>query len=104
MGGFSKLFVVGEPGGFQGADGVNPIHFIILIGNSDRQWLEVKYFDPMTVPSGNIRTIIPERPNDPAKPSLCSAGEGGRVMAYGGRPVFLQVLQPQQGRRLSRID
>ena len=66
MGGFSKIFVVGDLGGFQGADGVNPIHFIILVGNADRQWLEVKYFDPTIVPIGKVRTIIPEGPDDPA--------------------------------------
>jgi hypothetical protein len=66
MAGFSKIVVVGDLGGFQGADGVNPIHFIILVGNADRQWLEVKYFDPTIVPIGKVRTIIPEGPDDPA--------------------------------------
>jgi hypothetical protein len=45
MAGYSKLYCVGGLGGYLGADGINPILFQILIGNADRQWLEVHYFD-----------------------------------------------------------
>jgi hypothetical protein len=66
MAGYSGLYVVGGEGGFMGADGVNPIGFQILIGESDRQWLEVHYFDTNIKPIGKLRTIIPE---DPAHPN-----------------------------------
>jgi len=66
MAGFSKIFVIGGRGGFAGFDGVDPIELIILVGNSDRQWLEPHYFDRTVVPIGQIRTIIPAAPNDAA--------------------------------------
>ncbi len=65
MAGFSKIYCVGGLGGFMGADGINPIFFQILVGDADRQWLEVKYFDKTIKPMGNITTIIPEGPNHP---------------------------------------
>ena len=55
MAGFSKIYCVGGLGGFQGADGVNPIFFRILVGNSDRQWLQVHYFDQTIKPIGRLR-------------------------------------------------
>lgn len=45
MAGYSKLYVVGGLGGFMGADGVNPIDFLVLVGDADRQWFEPHYFD-----------------------------------------------------------
>ena len=60
MSGYSKIFVVGNTG----FDGINPIYLQILVGNSDRQWLEPHYFDKTIQPIGKIRTIIPEKPDD----------------------------------------
>lgn len=65
MAGFSKIYCVGGLGGFQGADGVNPLLFQILVGEADRQWLQVHYFDSAIRPIGKIDTIIPARPDDP---------------------------------------
>ncbi len=65
MAGYSKLYCVGGLGGFQGADGINPIFFQILVGDADRQWLEVHYFDKRIKSLGNISVIIPEAPNHP---------------------------------------
>ncbi len=65
MAGFSKLYVIGGPGGVQGADGVNPIAFQILVGEGNRQWLEAHYFDPEIQPLGQVRTIIPAGPDHP---------------------------------------
>jgi hypothetical protein len=65
MAGFYRLYVIGQPGGFQGADGVNNIQLIILVGTAGREWLEAHYFDPALKPLGQIRTIIPERPDTP---------------------------------------
>jgi hypothetical protein len=48
--GFSRLYVVGGLGGFQGADGVNPIEFMVLVGDGSRQWLEPHYFDGSITP------------------------------------------------------
>lgn len=65
MAGISKLFVIGGKGGFQGADGANPIELQIWVGDGDRQWLEPRYFKSNLRPLGKIRTIIPAGPNDP---------------------------------------
>ena len=64
MAGYSKLYCVGGLGGFMGADGVNPILFQILVGDADRQWLEAHYFDKSIKPLGEIKVIIPARPDD----------------------------------------
>lgn len=64
MAGYSIIYCVGGLGGFEGADGINPILFQILIGDADRQWAEAHYFDKSIKPLGKIKTIIPEKPND----------------------------------------
>ena len=48
-----------------GADGVNPIEFLVLVGEADRQWLEPHYFDTSITPIGALRVIVPASPNDP---------------------------------------
>ncbi len=63
MAGYSKVFYVGGLGGFQGADGINPILFQILVGDADRQWYEVHYFDRKIKPIGQIKIVIPDNPN-----------------------------------------
>ena len=65
MAGFSRIFCIGGTGGFQGADGINPINLQILVGDGNRQWLESHYFGENFGPLGNIRKIIPEGPNHP---------------------------------------
>ena len=35
MAGYSKFYVFGGAAGFQGADGVNPIAFLVLVGEGD---------------------------------------------------------------------
>lgn len=65
MAGIYKLYVVGGRGGFMGADGANPVSLLILVGAADRQWLEPVHIDRSLKPLGRVRTIIPERPDDP---------------------------------------
>lgn len=65
MAGFSKLYVIGGLGGFQGSDGVNPVLMQIWVGDSNRQWLEPHYVDCSIKPLGAIKTIVPEGPDDP---------------------------------------
>ena len=65
MAGFSKLYVIGGLGGFLGSDGVNPIYFQILVGVSSREWWEPHYFMDEIKPMGKLRSIVPERPEDP---------------------------------------
>lgn len=65
MAGYSKIYCVGGEGGFLGADGINPIDFQILVGDADRQWLEVHYFNRDIKPIGRARVIIPAGPDHP---------------------------------------
>jgi hypothetical protein len=65
MAGFSKIYCIGGLGGFQGADGINPIELQILVGDADRQWLEPHYFDKSIRPLGSVNAIVPEGPDDP---------------------------------------
>jgi hypothetical protein len=65
LAGFSKLYFIGGLGGFQGADGVNPILMQIWVGDAGRQWLEPHYIDRSIKPIGAIKTLIPEGPIDP---------------------------------------
>jgi hypothetical protein len=65
MSGFSRIYIVGGEGGFMGADGVNPIELLILVGDADRQWLEPHYFNVALKPRGDTRRIVPASPNHP---------------------------------------
>ncbi len=65
MAGYSRFYVVGGLGGFQGADGVNPITFQILVRDQPGQRLEAHYFDSSIRPLGKIRTIVPAGPDTP---------------------------------------
>ena len=63
MAGYSRIYVVGGLGGHDGCDGVNPIEFMLLVGNADRQWLEPRYMDAATKPLGRLRFVVPEGPD-----------------------------------------
>lgn len=65
MAGFSKIYCIGGEGGFLGADGMNPIDFQILVGDGNRQWLEVRYFSRDIRPIGRVKVIIPAGPDHP---------------------------------------
>lgn len=66
MAGIVKLYLVGSPGGFMGADGVVP-ELQIMVGASSREWLEPVYLSSELGRLGNVSTIIPAGPNDPNK-------------------------------------
>ena len=61
MAGYSKIYCIGD----DGWDGINPIYFQILVGDSDRQWLEPRYFDRRIRPLGKVKVIIPAGPDHP---------------------------------------
>ena len=65
MAGISKIYCIGGEGGFLGSDGMNPIDFQILVGDANRQWLEVQYFNKDIRPIGRVRVIIPKGPDHP---------------------------------------
>jgi hypothetical protein len=59
------MYVVGGQSGYMGADGVNPVEFLVLVGDADRQWLEPKHFDLSINPIGRLKAIVPAAPNQP---------------------------------------
>jgi hypothetical protein len=61
--GFSRFYVFGGQGGYEGADGVNPVALMILQGEGARQWFEAVYVDPELDRLGKIRTVIPAAPD-----------------------------------------
>ncbi len=65
MAGFSKIYFIGGLGGFQGADGVNPILMQIWVGDGNRQWLQPHYIDRSIKPIGSLTTLIPDGPDSP---------------------------------------
>ena len=65
MAGYSRIYCIGGLGGFQGADGINPIKLQIWVGDSDRQWLEPHYVDTNIRPLGAVKCLIPEGPDHP---------------------------------------
>jgi hypothetical protein len=65
MSGYSRFYVFGGQGGYLGADGVNPIALMILIGDGNRQWLEPLYVDSKLERLGRLNTIAPALPDHP---------------------------------------
>jgi len=63
MAGYSKIYVVGGQGGFLGSDGVNPIEFLLLVGNADRMWIEAQYLDKSIKPIGELKVVVPAEPD-----------------------------------------
>ena len=100
MAGYSKIFVFGGLGGYMGADGVNPIEFLILVGEGGRQWLEPHYFDTSISPIGRLRTIIPEGPDYPD--SLLDACIAFCPRYFGACPSLAAVESAL--RDLERLD
>jgi hypothetical protein len=100
MAGIYKIYCVGEPGGFMGADGANPIFFQILVGTSDREWLEPHYFDKSIKPLGQIRVLIPESYNSPN--ALIDACLAFYPKHFESCPSMSQVKE--EAENLKRLD
>lgn len=65
MAGFYKFYVVGGEGGFMGADGVNPLDYILAVGGADRMWFEIRDFRRPRRKVGEVKVVIPAGPEDP---------------------------------------
>jgi hypothetical protein len=65
MAGYTHLYVIGGQGGFGGADGVNPVETLILVGEADRMWLEGRYFDAGHGPMKQVKVMVPAGPKAP---------------------------------------
>jgi hypothetical protein len=100
MAGFSKMYVLGGQGGFRGADGVNPIHLLVLVGDANRQWLEARYLDDTLHPLGAIRVMVPKAPNQPD--NLLDALIAFAPGCFSSCPSMPEV--DAQSRGLKRLD
>lgn len=65
MAGFSRIFCLGEPGGFQGADGLGSIAGMILVGDGSRQWWEPRYLAGGLEGLGRVKVMVPAGPDSP---------------------------------------
>lgn len=65
MAGYSRIYCVGEPGGYEGADGITSIRTQIWVGEGNRQWLEGHAFRPDVRRLGDVRRIVPAAPDHP---------------------------------------
>lgn len=63
MAGYSKIYLIGDEGGFMGSDGISDVYLQIWQGEANRQWLEPKYFSEDFSPLGQINVLIPEGPD-----------------------------------------
>jgi len=63
MAGFSKLYIVGQEGGFLGADGIGAIALQIWVGDGSRQWLEPHYVGIRPRPIAKVKRIVPAGPD-----------------------------------------
>ncbi len=63
MAGFSRIYCVGGDGGYEGADGIHPMHLQIWQGEGNRQWLEAHWFEAPPQPLGQIRRVVPVGPD-----------------------------------------
>ncbi len=100
MAGIYKIYCVGGQGGFMGADGINPILFQILVGTSDREWHEPHYFERSLKPLGQIRVIVPEKPDSPD--ALIDACIAFYPRHFESCPSFQRVAAEAAG--LKRLD
>ena len=61
MAGYIKIYCIGN----ETYDGIDPIFYQILVGTSDRMWLEPRYFDKRFRPLGKVKVIVPPCPDHP---------------------------------------
>jgi hypothetical protein len=98
--GYSRIYCVGELGGFLGADGIGPIWFQLWVGNADRQWWEAHYIDDDFEPLGNISVMVPARPDDPD--ALMDACIAFAPRLFASCPTLATVAAQADG--LERLD
>jgi hypothetical protein len=63
MAGFSRIFCIGDGGGFMGSDGMGTIFAQIWQGEGNRQWFEARYFEEGFGPMGKVKTMVPAGPD-----------------------------------------
>lgn len=93
---------IGNFGGSMEIDGLNPISLQILVKHGNRMWLEPHYFDKTLKPIGNIKTIVPEKPDDPN--SLIDACLAFAPKYFQECPSLEEVKQSLKGAEFLDFD
>jgi hypothetical protein len=102
MAGYSKIYCIGPEGGFMGCDGISRLDLIILVGDGNRQWLEARIFNPEIRPLGEMKSIIPNGPNDPD--SLLDTLIAFFPSYFEDCPTMAQVRKEMEGVQLMDFD
>lgn len=89
MAGYRTIYVFGGEGGFQGADGVNPIDLQIWVGEGNRRGLEAKPFGRTIRALGQVRVITPLAPDHPD--ALLDACIAFHADAFATCPSLVEV-------------
>ena len=63
MSGYTRIYCIGGRRGGEKTPGIHPLLMEILVGEGDYQWWEPRYMDETIEPLGNIRVLIPEKPD-----------------------------------------
>ena len=85
-----------------GSNGINLIEFQILVGDGDRQWLEVRYFNKRIRPMGRVRSIIAKGPESHYPDALIDACLAFFPEYFASCPSLTQVVDALGN--ASRID
>ena len=91
MAGFSRAYWIGDLGGFLGADGLNPIHAEIRVGDADRQWWEAGYLADPSYRLGKLERFVPAGPRD--GDALLDACLAFYCAPFRALPSFVSVEQ-----------
>ena len=85
-----------------GSDGLARPFVIILHGQGSREWLEAVYEDENMRPMAGLRTLIPERPDDPN--TLLDAAIVFLSPLFEGCPSFSMVAAQLEGTKVLDFD
>ena len=75
-----------------GTDGVTPIYFQVRARHGDRMWLEAHYFDPSIEPIGELKVLVPARPDVSEEDLLLDAVLAFAPDCFGDRCPSLSVV------------
>ena len=95
MAGFWKCYFVGGTGGFMGADGLSAPFVFLMVGESDRQWIEPVYHDPAMRPLGSLKSLVPAGPDSPE--ALVDAAIAFLPKLFESCPSFNKVAAQLEG-------
>ena len=78
-----------------GSDGLTAPFVTLMVGESDRQWIEPVYHDPAMRPLGTIKTLVPAGPDAPE--ALVDAAIAFLPTLFESCPSFNKVAAQLEG-------